>query len=261
MRKFVYILLLSCSACSGLCAQDRKTEEQDTAYLSDDERDDQADQKVDTSLFFSSVRVAPDTVQRWKNLKAFEYARYLDSLLKESEKKEKLQTGVKTSSGPGWLDRLLSSSATSIFFWSLAIAFVLFILYRLFIAEGFFKRNSKASQTEVNEVKEEILSGTVDFDNRINQAIAGGNYRLAVRFQYLKTLHRLADRRYIELAADKTNFQYVREINNRDYQNEFSSLTLSYEFVWYGEFQIDEHLYSKIAPRFSGFNQKIQPGN
>ena len=67
----------------------------------------------------------------------------------------------------------------------------------------------------------------------------------------------LAGKKFIEMAPDKTNFQYVQEIGNRDYQNEFASLTLNYEYVWYGEFAIDKNVYQKIETNFNGLNKKL----
>ena len=116
----------------------------------------------------------------------------------------------------------------------------------------------------VAEVEEDVLTGESDFDTLINQSLKSDNYRLAVRYQYLKVLHKLADKHFIEMAADKTNYQYVREVAGRggraahqDFQNEFASLTLSYEYVWYGEFAVDETIYRKIATGFTQFNQKL----
>jgi hypothetical protein len=91
----------------------------------------------------------------------------------------------------------------------------------------------------------------------IRLAFEGGNYRLAVRYQYLKSLNSLAVRQHISLAADKTNYQYVQEIANTVLKNEFSSLTLNYEYIWYGEFVIDGSKYQRLAASFSDFNKKI----
>ena len=218
-------------------------------------------QPVDTTIFYKQLSVSSDTIGNWKTSKGFEYAKYLDSLLNEKQNKKTVRSDDNVQTGPSWLDNVFASPATRIFFWTLAGIFILFILYKLFLTEGVFKKPAKNNQSATPEVSEETITGKSDFDTNINQAIRNGNYRLAIRYQYLKTLHKLADKHLIELAADKTNYQYVREISHRSYQNDFASLTLNYEYVWYGEFNIDESIYHKIAPRFSGFNQKIQPGN
>ena len=67
----------------------------------------------------------------------------------------------------------------------------------------------------------------------------------------------MAAKNIIELAADKTNNNYVRELTNKNYQQDFAALTLNYEYVWYGEFAIDENIYRRLATDFLQFNNKI----
>ena len=107
------------------------------------------------------------------------------------------------------------------------------------------------------EVTEEVVTSESDFDRLIRVALTTGNYRLAVRYQYLRSLHQLAVRNYVSLAADKTNYQYVQEISNHQVRNDFASLTLNYEYVWYGEFQIEQTIYQKLETAFKSFNQKV----
>ena len=139
----------------------------------------------------------------------------------------------------------------------MAVLFVLFIVYNLFLTEGVFRKRTTASKSAAPEVEEEIINNKSDFEVLIKQAVQTGNYRLAVRYQYLQTLHKLADKKLIELAADKTNYQYVREITHQNYQNDFAALTLNYEYVWYGEFTIEENIYKTMNTGFSQFNNKL----
>ena len=281
MLRISYILIFLCSFISVVTAQDKpyvfqdstimvpKTPEEiaiDTAFVPINKSDigsstDRYDSIGDTSVYFNQLKISPDSIQHWKNQKGFEYAKYLDSLLmnKQNAKMEKLSEDVST--GPGWLDRLLSSQGTKVFFWILAGLFILFIVYRLFLTETIFRKKPAAQSPLSPDLDSKELNSETDFDHNISHALQNGNYRLAIRYHYLKALYHLADKHLIELAADKTNFQYVREMTHRPYQNDFAYITLSYEYVWYGEFNIDENVYAMIAPRFSGFNQKIMNGN
>ena len=218
-------------------------------------------QNPDTTIYNNQLKVSPDSIQSWKNLKGFEYAAFLDSMLKNKQDSKVEKPNVRASTGPGWLDRVFSSPATKVFFWILAGIFILFILYRLFLAESFFKKKPANFTASNPEDSADESGDDNDFDRNISLALDKGNFRLAIRYHYLKVLQSLAVKKLIEPAADKTNYQYVREMTYQPYQNDFASLTLSYEYVWYGEFNIDAKLYAKIAPGFSGFNQKIQTGN
>lgn len=275
MRKTIYISFLALAILSSAQAQDEKYMVKDTLIVKDQEvilspsttegKVEQApvedkglkidEEKPDTTLYINSLNFPADSIERWKNLKEFAYAKYLDSLLKQKQKNPVKSN--RRSYEPGIMNSILASSFVRVTLWSLAIVFILFILYKLFLAEGVFKRESKAARQQTPEVEEEIISSESDFDNLINQALQAGNYRQAVRYQYLKTLHKLADKNLVELAKDKTNFQYVREIGVPAFQNDFASLTLNYEYVWYGEFMIDRSIYQKIETNFAALNQKL----
>lgn len=257
MRKSIYIIIILSFFFSVAKAQEEKTTvtDEDSARMSTNKTVEE-ELIIDTTLTYTQLRMSPDSISSWKEQKVFAYAKYLDSLLK-AKQNEKVKVQSTTSSGPSWFDNLLASSATKVFFWILAVAFILFILYKLFLTQGVFRRASMKDNTATADVAEEQITHESDFEALVRQAVTAGNYRLAVRYQYLKTLHRLAEKNLVALAADKTNYQYVRELGNDQYRNDFAALTLSYEYVWYGEFAIGENIYRKIEPAFSGFNNKI----
>ncbi|MGC4103959.1 hypothetical protein [Ferruginibacter sp.] len=243
MRRYILISILALLSFTAAQAQDRDT----LTY-------------IDTSLYYRQLAVSPDSVAAWKNMRGFEYVKYLDSALmaeKKKQKKETKQEEYTAPSGPSWIDRFLSSGGLQGTLWVLAGLFVLFILYKLFLTEGAFKRKPATLNNNRSVVVEEEVTSESDFAQLIRQAVLSGNYRLAVRYQYLQTLHKLADRNFVQLAVDKTNYQYVREINNLDYQNNFAALTLNYEYVWYGEFAIEENIYRNIEAGFNQLNSKL----
>lgn len=209
----------------------------------------------DTTLYFNPLPVPVDSIRSIKAAKPFAYAGYLDSLLKAEQDRAKPQQ-VRRSSDPSWIASLLTSPVTRVVLWILAGCFILFILYRLFLAQGIFRRNANAKTETEPEVAEEVITSESDFEQLIRQAVRAGNFRLAVRYQYLKTLHRLAAKELVAMAPDKTNYQYVTEIKNIPLRKEFSGLTLSYEYVWYGEFSITEPVYQKLEQDYNSFNLK-----
>ena len=287
MHKFIYILILSCSFIFNAKAQKNNTVNVDSILESIKSKYDQVEEtggepSVDSSLTSNQFTIPADSVENWKNLPVFAYAKYLDSLLKVKQATEKVKmpkSNPKSSSSSSsssttpeaaeterstWLDALFTSPITMIVLWVLAALFVGFILYKLFFTDGNpFKARTKTSQQAAPEVADEHLTSESDFDALINQSVRKGNFRLAIRYQYLKSLHRLADKNFIEMTVDKTNYQYVRELGsrgpavNQQFQNDFASLTLNYEYVWYGEFAVDDMIYNRIAKGFTEFNQKI----
>ena len=138
-----------------------------------------------------------------------------------------------------------------------AVVFVSFILYKLFFTEGFFQKTY--AKIKVNGMPDETehLSGNTDYGKLINQAISVKNYRMAVRYHYLQSLQKLSSKAVIQFAPDKTNYQYVRELSGKTYKNAFASLTLHYEYVWYGEFEVDENIFNAIQNKFKQFNNEV----
>lgn len=242
--------------------------------------------EIDTTVYRWQLAVAPDTVAEWKKMKQFAYVNNLDSLLKAAKEQKQKEVAKRearnkksnnnkksskkndnseyeiddtppSSSGGGWLDGFLASSGLKFFLWILAGAFVLFVIYKLFVTGSPLKTRGKTLPDKAPQAEEEIITHESDFDRLIRESVQQGNYRLAIRYHYLHTLHTLAQKNYIQLAADKTNYSYVREIADYNKQNEFAGLTLNYEYVWYGEFVIDELVYLKLKPAFQAFNTKI----
>lgn len=263
MRKFIYTIPFLFLFCCNVNAQQEDNTFQDSVSVTSDSGSGGGDQSdsidifsnTDTTIYFHQLTISPDSVNKWKAQKAFAYAKNLDSLL--NAKQNENVTVQRGPSGPSWFDRLFNSLGTKVFFWILAIAFVVFILYKLFLTQGVFSKVVKTNTLAAPKKPEEKITNDSDFDGLIQKALAGNDYRLAVRYQYLKTLYRLAQKAFIVMAVDKTNYQYVREISNAQLRNEFASLTLSYEYVWYGEFAIEENIYQKIAAGFSTFNPKV----
>ena len=287
MHRSIYILILACTFFFNAKAQENNTINIDSIIDAVKSKYDpptmesEEGTSVDTTLTANQLTIPGDSVESWKNLPAFAYAKYLDSLLKAKQDKEKIaaQKPVKSKSSsssstekpeivepdkPGVLDAIFSSQATMVILWILAGIFVLFILSKLFLTGvNPFKRKTKTLPQTMQEFVEEEVTSESDFDSMISQAVRKENYRLAVRYQYLKSLHRLADKNFIQMATDKTNYQYVRELGsrgpavNQQFQNDFASLTLNYEYVWYGEFAVEDTVYNRIARGFNEFNQKI----
>lgn len=207
---------------------------------------------IDTSLVHNGLTVDSDSLLRLKKQSAFAYARNLDSLLNEYQRRQKEESSKKRAE-PSWLERFFLSSATMYFFWLVAATFIVFILYKLFFAEGFFQRSYKRSPVVILHEEAESLSQHTDFQRLINTAIQQQNYRLAVRYYYLQSLQKLAAKSLIEYAPDKTNFEYLRELSGKKFRNDFAALTLNYEYAWYGEFEITAPVFEKIQQKFKQF--------
>lgn len=202
----------------------------------------------DTTLYIHSLPFPKDTITYWRNSKDYAYMAYIDSLL---HARKNAPEKVEQQHGDSVFDSVLTSPIMKAILWLMAAGFVIFIVYRLFLNKGIFVRSSASSA--VSGTEDEILPETItDFDAGIADALARQDYRQAVRFHFLKTLKQLSDRGDLQPGAEKTNYEYVREISP-DKRMPFSKLVMHYEYVWYGGIMITENQYRLIVNDFKNF--------
>jgi len=211
-----------------------------------------------------------DSLQAINSDKGFYYKTYMDSLLRATEnrikkilelrRKDSLRTDSLMRAGKSPSGRSLTldggqffNSAIGIIFLIISVALFGYIVFKLFLSNSsFLSRSRKNIASDIAVVEEEDAS---DVDSLLRNAIKNGNYRLAVRYLYLQSLKRLSERKYIEINTNKTNYEYVTEIRKHKFANEFASLTLQYEYVWYGEYPVDERLFEQIQNSFTRFSK------
>lgn len=206
-------------------------------------------------------------VQKWKKSREFSYMYYLDSLLRKRKDLRNDTVSVDEKSGrisrrqrhqrpPSSINVILNSWPLKLFFWLLAIVFIVFISYKVFFKNGIFaSRNPKVSVANEESLQE--LDEVSAYDNLISEAEDKSEYNLATRYLFLKTLKSLSDRGLIHFASEKTNKEYLKEMEQHNYYEEFRELTRDYEYIWYGKFLIDNTKYQKLKEQFHFFDKKI----
>lgn len=130
---------------------------------------------------------------------------------------------------------------------------VIYLLMKSEVLGFLFPQRTRLSRLEYENLAEDIHA--IDFDTAVNEAVSQHNYRLAVRLLYLQTLKQLTDADRIQYKPDKTNRQYVYELVNSPLQSDFERLTRQFEFVWYGDFPIDEARFRPLHEQFQSFNR------
>ena len=89
----------------------------------------------------------------------------------------------------------------------------------------------------------------LNFDEEITKAERSGDYRLAVRYQFLRKLKLLNDRQAIKFAIDKTNSTYAKEMS-AGLRPGFRTIAGHYENVWYGKQLPSVEKYTAIVQDF-----------
>jgi hypothetical protein len=267
--KFCGIFLLLFFFNSNCFAQSNNENGADTsgASIAVDSATSDPENTTDTSVTKIAFDNSNDSILKWKQGPEFGYMPYLDSLLKKKKNDLRVDTisidkntgssrGKTLSTPSSSSNGFLNSFPVKIFFWLIAIFFIGFILYKLFFKGGLFAKGNIKNDNEPAEEPEK-LSEYSAYNELIHEAELKNDFNLATRYLYLQSLKKLSDRELILFSPDKTNQLYVQELSGQSYQFEFASLTLNYEYAWYGKFAINLTRYQKLKEEFILFNKKI----
>ena len=257
MHRHLFIFLLFMGWHLIALPQENTYIDRDSSLLSQDDKIETAeieDAIPDTTLLLRHVYISPDTISIIRNKKEFAYMSSIDSLLRK-QRDQNMARFKNEKPSFSFFDRLFNSSFFKIISWLVVVGLVLFILYKLIITQGIFRKVFSKKEIE-EEAEDKKLYTQSDYLKLIHQSCLLGDYRAAVKYLFLRTLQQLSDRSYIEYASDKTNYRYLREIpaNKR---NEFSRLILNYEYIWYGNMHIRREVYEKVEAEFTAFEKKL----
>ena len=139
------------------------------------------------------------------------------------------------------------------------VEFLVYLLLTIFIgyfiiklllgnrASSFFTR--KTATVNPLTIDEEHIEN-INLDTFISDALAQKNYRLALRYMYLKALKELSYNNIISWHFEKTNSDYHNEIEDPLVKDNFKKVSYLYDYVWYGEFDLDEIGFTNAQKEF-----------
>ncbi len=110
---------------------------------------------------------------------------------------------------------------------------------------------------EHNYTIDGVKTEGLDFDGVIAGFVRAGEYRNAVRYGHLRAINALQNKKLIAVAANKTNFDYYRELVHPELKQRFKMLTWYYNHIWYGDMAIDATMYATIAQDFNQFQNQL----
>lgn len=139
------------------------------------------------------------------------------------------------------------------------LAVLLVILIRFFLN---ISSNAPAGNLQqkafVGLSEEEHIIKNEDIQVLIQKALDAKDYRLAVRYSYLYMLQLMSEQEIIDWQLQKTNHDYENEIKKPDLKKAFTKITRLYDYVWYGDFDIDEPQYQKAEIIFSTVQKALK---
>jgi hypothetical protein len=119
----------------------------------------------------------------------------------------------------------------------------------------FSKSLTSSAQDETDDADEDIFH--LSYTKLILQAEKEKNYRTAIRLMFLQVLKILSETNTIHYQADYTNLHYLQQLNQTKFYNEFFNVMHSYEYVWYGKFDITTDNYNAVKNDFLKLQNKI----
>ncbi|MFV0566242.1 MAG: hypothetical protein ACK5NB_10460 [Flavobacteriaceae bacterium] len=145
------------------------------------------------------------------------------------------------------------------FFYAILALAVLALVYMLLTngKTGVFAFNRNKNVAHNDDITAENIENT-DINSLIQNAENNNDYRLAIRYYYLLVLKNLSLKNHIKFEDDKTNSEYLTELNNKPFYNEFGYNLYLYNYIWYGDFPINTEQYSKAKQYFTNFLSRIK---
>ncbi|PIF00519.1 MAG: DUF4129 domain-containing protein [Maribacter sp.] len=139
------------------------------------------------------------------------------------------------------------------------IGILLFLLIKFFLSVNsnalFY---SKSNEAVVSLSEEEHIIRNEDIDQLIHKALNEKNYRLAIRFYYLSILKQMSEKELITWEIQKTNDDYISELEREELRAPFSVITWLYDYIWYGDFPIDGAKYQKAENKFMALRKTLE---
>ncbi|NAS32885.1 hypothetical protein GTQ40_18040 [Flavobacteriaceae bacterium R38] len=140
----------------------------------------------------------------------------------------------------------------------IVLIFAVIYLIHIMLNDGggglFTSRRAKKLQDDDESITD-IIQGS-NLEALIKKAEENEDYRLAIRYNYLSVLKKLALQGVIKYEDEKTNSEYQNEIEDKSLHKRFSYVSYLYNYIWYGEFHVNHHQYQKAKSNFTLLLQK-----
>jgi len=199
-----------------------------------------------------SRKVSRDDLNKIKSDDDYWYINQVPPRAKENLSQPKNEEKVKKSRG------LFNIPWLNVVFWILLIGGFITLLVWFLSASNIrlFRKAPKQSDELIEEENADNIF-EINFEKEIQNAAHAKNYRMAVRFMYLRTLKDLSNRNLINYVNTKTNSDYLLQLAGTAYYKSFFKLTRSFDYTWYGQFKVSEDSFAIIQNDFSSFKQQL----
>lgn len=131
------------------------------------------------------------------------------------------------------------------------ILVALYFVVKLFMhhkGKWLFEKKNESLPLDINNTEQLIQSA--NFEELIARVEKQGDTRQIIRLYYLWLLKDFKDKELIVWLPEKTNADYMAELRNEVLRKQFSYLSYLYNYIWYGEFSINDQEYLSAKNSF-----------
>lgn len=161
-----------------------------------------------------------------------------------------IDSALRATSSLSGLSQVIVYSLGTIFL----IVIVVFIILRVKKIDIRTLLGKKKIDTPEIEIYTENVH-EMNFDTLISNALKNKDFRLATRFLYLRNLKYMTDNGIIKWNINKTNYSYQHEIKDTELRSKFLETTFIFDYVWYGEFSVDEYQFVTVEKSMNDFSK------
>lgn len=154
----------------------------------------------------------------------------------------------------------LASLFMQILFYTLIIVIIGYILFLILKNTSLKPGKKKITKPDIADHSVPVDDiQELEIDRLLREALAAGNYRLAIRIYFLGLLKTLDESGLIDWKKNKTNRDYLSELFLKGhYFEEVKHLAIAYEQVWYGDHNLPTQAYDQIISSFKAIDQKLK---
>ncbi len=262
MNKYFIFVVCFFLLCYAVPAQTSMDGAVDFENIEDTLEENTTDIQPDTNFYFSGFLYQKQNIDSLKKLNAYHYISTIENYLKAQKNisLKKIQNPQNTSSENGqkqyktsWLQKMTSKWEFNFMLWMLAIFFIVMLCYFFIVRNRIFSKRSSTLAVNIEPENNEIEMH--DYEKAYLSAKMKNDFRTAIKFLFLHTLYLLSQKDLVSFSPDKTNHDYFLELPST-WQKDFASISLAYEYIWYGRQVLDiiqfgekEKIFSQLIDR------------
>lgn len=147
-------------------------------------------------------------------------------------------------------------------FWRGVIIFVLVIgvvILLVFLLKDYKVSNRRVKPVDVEDEWNPNLVTKSELNIKLDDALAIGDYRTAVRIHFTYILKELVNDKIILWRPEKTNYDYLMEVRQVKGYDNFQECVRIYDVVWYGDYTIEQKDYNRLQPTLLQYYQSLNP--